>query len=69
MMRLVLCDLNPRLVRAWQRYFGAIPDVHIECGDMLRVQADALVSPANSFGFMDGGLDQAISDFFGGTIQ
>lgn len=30
---------------------------------------DCLVSPANSFGMMDGGMDQAIIDYFGNDLQ
>lgn len=38
-------------------------------GSIFEVECDALVSPANSFGFMDGGLDMAISEFFGWHVQ
>jgi O-acetyl-ADP-ribose deacetylase (regulator of RNase III) len=31
--------------------------------------ADAVVSPANSFGFMDGGVDWAYLQFFGEELQ
>jgi O-acetyl-ADP-ribose deacetylase (regulator of RNase III) len=30
---------------------------------------DAIVSPANSFGLMDGGFDAALTKFFGGYLQ
>lgn len=30
---------------------------------------DCMVSPANSFGLMDGGLDLAISNFYGGVAK
>jgi O-acetyl-ADP-ribose deacetylase (regulator of RNase III) len=33
------------------------------------VRPDAVVSPANSFGFMDGGLDYALSERFGWGLQ
>ncbi|MEZ6186536.1 MAG: macro domain-containing protein [Planctomycetota bacterium] len=38
-------------------------------GSIFDVACDALVSPANSFGFMDGGLDLAISQHFGWHVQ
>lgn len=38
-------------------------------GDILAEPADALVSPANSFGEMGGGLDLAIRDCFGFVLQ
>jgi len=67
--RIILCDINRRITRAWERYFTRVRDVDIRHGNIFEVDADALVSPANSFGFMDGGLDYAISDFFDWKIQ
>lgn len=61
---IVLCDMLPILVRAWQRAFAAHPEVAIQRGDLLEVEADAYVSPANSFGIMDGGIDAALSARF-----
>ena len=60
----VLCDILPNLVREWRRVFAAHPDVEIQCGDLLEVEADAYVSPANSLGIMDGGIDAALSARF-----
>ena len=61
---IVLCDMLPNLVRAWQRAFAAHSEVAIQRGDLLEVEADAYVSPANSFGIMDGGIDMALSERF-----
>lgn len=38
-------------------------------GDLFAVETDAVVSPANSFGFMDGGVDWRITQFLGPSIQ
>lgn len=35
----------------------------------LEIECDAIVSPGNSFGFMDGGVDLSISKHFGWGIQ
>ena len=43
--------------------------VSVGVGDILHCDADALVSPANSHGFMDGGVDLAYRAFFGLGIQ
>ena len=52
---------SPRLVRAWSTAFADTP-VPVTHGDILvTAYGHALVSPANSFGWMDGGLDAAIS--------
>lgn len=37
--------------------------------DILSLNVDAVVSPANSFGFMDGGVDYAYSMEFGWNVQ
>jgi len=57
------------LGNAWRQYFGSSQAVEIIGGDICYEECDALVSPANSFGFMDGGLDQAISERFGWDLE
>jgi O-acetyl-ADP-ribose deacetylase (regulator of RNase III) len=54
---------------AWRRAFGDCAGVDVVEGDICRVPCDAVVSPANSFGFMDGGLDLALSQRFGWHVQ
>ncbi len=63
--QLHLIDTDTELVSAWQREFEAFPEVKVDQGDILSVAKDCIVSPANSYGFMDGGLDQLYTDFFG----
>lgn len=57
------------MVEAWRVEFAQVPDVEVSHGDIFDVSADALVSPANSFGFMDGGIDLVYSQHFGWTLQ
>lgn len=38
-------------------------------GDILKLKGDAIVSPANSFGYMDGGLDLKYSQHFGWELE
>jgi len=61
---LVLCDLHAPVVRAWWREFSSFPEVEIVHGNLIDVAADAYVSPANSLGIMDGGIDVALRDRF-----
>ena len=68
-LKIILCDINAKMVDAWRSAFNLYPEVEIIQGDIFKIDADALVSPANSFGFMDGGLDYLISKFFNFTIQ
>ena len=68
-LRIILCDNYIPVVEAWQAYFGGLTDVDITCDEIFAVEADALVSPANSFGRMDGGLDAQIVEFFGEDVE
>ena len=51
------------------RHFAKANDVTVTEEDIFELGADALVSPANSFGFMDGGIDHQISERLGWHIQ
>ena len=68
-LRIILCDNHLPVTEAWQAYFDAVPDVDITCDEIFAVEADALVSPANSFGRMDGGLDAQVVEFFGEDVE
>ncbi len=68
-MRIVLSAVDAPLADAWQQHCGDLPDVTIHRGSILDLQVDAVVSPANSFGFMDGGIDHLYSHHFGWHVQ
>src|SRR5438105_945530 len=68
-MRLHLVDFNGYLVRAWLEHFSRFPEVTVDQGDLLAVAEHCVVSPANSYGFMDGGIDAAYRSFFGHQIE
>ncbi|WP_116787099.1 macro domain-containing protein [Flavobacterium psychrotrophum] len=60
---------TPALGAAWQKHFEFDPNVQIVDANIFDAQCDAIVSPGNSFGFMDGGLDLFISQKYGWDIQ
>ena len=66
-MNLILCDMNTCLCNEWRKYFNNICNVTIidNCVDLESMKYDCVVSPANSFGFMDGGFDGILLDYFG----
>lgn len=68
-MRLILCAVKSSLADAWTQYCSDLDFVTIHHGSILNVECDAVVSPANSFGFMDGGIDFIYMDYFGKDIQ
>jgi O-acetyl-ADP-ribose deacetylase (regulator of RNase III) len=58
------------LVAEAHRYLSELPNVvEIAHRSVLDRPVDAVVSPANSFGFMDGGVDWAYLQFFGVELQ
>lgn len=67
-LTLTLRDLDGALAQAWRAAFGKTAGVDIASGDLMASQADAIVSPANSFGFMDGGIDLVYARFFGAEL-
>jgi O-acetyl-ADP-ribose deacetylase (regulator of RNase III) len=68
-MNLHLIDFNGRLVNAWVKEFEPFPEVAIQQGDLLTVARHCVVSPANSYGFMDGGIDAWYRAYFGAQIE
>jgi O-acetyl-ADP-ribose deacetylase (regulator of RNase III) len=62
-------DIDAEVVDALQDAFVDAPWCSIEQGDILDEKADAIVSPANSYGMMDGGIDLAYSLHFGWELQ
>lgn len=68
-MRIILSDLNLKILDAWSEFFNEQKNVSVIEADITKIECDAIVSPANSFGFMDGGLDYALSERFGWDFE
>ncbi len=68
-MKIVLAAVENELADAWERHCGDLTDVTIHRGSVLDLSVDAVVSPANSYGFMDGGIDYLYSQRFGWEVQ
>lgn len=68
-MKIILADINTELISEWENCFSIYPDVKIFSGDITQLRCDAVVSPANSFGFMDGGVDYALSVRLGWSLE
>jgi O-acetyl-ADP-ribose deacetylase (regulator of RNase III) len=67
--KVVLVDINPKMVQAWQTTFEENPEVDILQGSLLDQIVDAWVSPTNSRGSMDGGIDAVIKKHLGEKIE
>ncbi len=57
------------LADAWGRSCGDLPGVTVHHGSILDVGCDAMVSPANSFGLMRGGIDAVYMTRFGEGLE
>lgn len=68
-VKVVLVDVNPKMVAAWREVFEEHPEVSVVQGSMLDQKVSAWVSPTNAKGEMAGGLDGVIKKHFGPKIQ
>ena len=69
-MRLILVGTNKKLCEAWQHYFKEFSEVEIVHDSFENLpEYDCMVSAANSFGIMDGGIDLAITKYFGEQLM
>lgn len=68
-MKVVLAAVEHDLADAWEQHCGDLPNVTVHRGSILDLTVDAVVSPANSFGFMDGGIDHLYTRYFGREVQ
>ena len=68
-MNIILTSVEQGLADAWERWGGDLPFVTVHRGSIFDLSCDAVVSPANSFGFMDGGIDMLYTQHFGWGVQ
>jgi len=69
MFKLVLADLQYGLCREFEQKFEGVEKVSVHHGQFEDVDFDCVVSAANSFGLMDGGVDGAITMMFGEQLM
>lgn len=73
-MKIIIRDRNASLLAHFQNYLTKVPVGHILALEPTNnffsdMNFDAVVSPANSFGFMNGGIDQLYIDTFGQQLE
>jgi O-acetyl-ADP-ribose deacetylase (regulator of RNase III) len=69
LVKVVLCDINPKMIAAWKDSFEENPEVDVIQGSMLDQQCSAYVTPTNAKASMDGGLDGVLKRKFGQALQ
>jgi O-acetyl-ADP-ribose deacetylase (regulator of RNase III) len=67
--QLVLCAVEEPLAQAWESVAAGRAGIKVHRGPVLDVAADAVVSPANSYGWMRGGVDAVFARAFPGIEQ
>ncbi len=68
-LQIRLTAIDEPLYQSWQRWCGDLPFVEVHQDSIFNGSADAIISPANSFGFMDGGIDRLYLERFGQSLQ
>ena len=77
-MKIVLADISGPMVEAWKEAFsdvetsiydGTKVEFIFHKGSIFDIPCDAIVSPANSFGFMNGGIDLYLSQELGWHVM
>lgn len=69
-MKIQLVDYNKEMCDEWLRAFTQkdsimlLTDIDVRECDYFSVLTDCIVSPANSFGFLDGGIDDKIRKYY-----
>ena len=69
-MNITLFSNNPQLCQCWEEDFKNEENVEVKCIDYNELEPhDCIVSPANSYGIMSGGLDLLIRNELGVRAQ
>lgn len=69
-----LCDINKEIVDEWKLYFEGFENFKVYNCDILEIpiskdNINAIVSPANSFGDLQGGIDLIYYKYFGYNLE
>ena len=69
-----LCDIDQSIVDDWKLYFEGLPNFEFHCCDIFSIPlpndtVNAIVSPANSFGDLQGGIDLVYYKKFGHILE
>ena len=74
-MKITVVDLSEKLIKAFSKQLDEVfphlkDKVELKLGSFDSIRSyDAIVSPGNSFGFMNGGVDNALREFFGTQLE
>lgn len=66
---ILLCALDGTLADAWRPVAEGRPGISVHTGSIVDTPVDAVVSPANSYGWMRGGVDALYANTFHGVEE
>lgn len=67
--KIILFDINPNMCEAWSKEFAECEDVEIKNIDFQELECNQVVAAGNSYGWMTGGLDLVIRNYYGIELQ
>jgi O-acetyl-ADP-ribose deacetylase (regulator of RNase III) len=56
--------MNEGLIDEWNKQFADCEDVTTHLGSYFSIPTECYISPANSYGFLNGGIDKVICKFY-----
>lgn len=68
-MKIQLIDINNYMAVAYQKAFEDRQEIFVKNGSAFSEPTEAIVSPANSYAFLDGGFDAVITRVLGSNVQ
>jgi O-acetyl-ADP-ribose deacetylase (regulator of RNase III) len=68
-MKIYLCSRDKAQIESWKLFCGMFDFVEPTMQSILDIPAEGLVSPANSFGVMSGGIDLFYRNYFGREME
>ena len=68
---ILLYDIDPVLCQEWSRYFAEVLNTKVEIKNIpfSEVEYEKVVTAGNSYGWMTGGIDLAVRNYYGQWIQ
>ena len=67
--KIILVDINKAVTDAFEKHFADLDNFEVKLTSIFELNADLVVSPANSFGFLNGGIDGLYTDVIGPQVQ
>lgn len=69
MNKIILYDINKQLCDSWNKYFKDVKEVKVINCSFKDLESEYVVTAGNSYGWMTGGIDLAVRDYYGQVIQ